>query len=175
MTGEEQELLRVATIGPAHGLRGDVRLQVHTDDPDSRLATGTEIVTDPPEAGPLTVEHLYLHSGQYHARFTGHTDRDAAQTLRGVSLLAPPVHEPDAWYPHQLRGLLARTPAGVDLGSIEGVRHMPAHDVLLLRTTAGEQVLVPFVSQIVPEVDVDAGTVTIDPPGGLLPEEEQEA
>lgn len=50
---------------------------------------------------------------------------------------------------------------------------MPAHDVLLLRTTAGEQVLVPFVSQIVPEVDVDAGTVTIDPPGGLLPEEEQ--
>lgn len=51
MTGEEQELLRVATIGPAHGLRGDVRLQVHTDDPDSRLATGTEIVTDSSEAG----------------------------------------------------------------------------------------------------------------------------
>ncbi len=162
-------LLRLATIGPAHGLRGDVRLLVHTDDPARRLAVGTTVHTDPAERGPLTVTALRVHRGAHHARFAGHEDRTAAEELRGVVLLGEPVPEPDAWYPHELRGLSAHSPAGDHLGVVEGVQHLPAQDVLVLRTPDGQSVLVPFVTQIVPEVDPDAGTVTIDAPAGLLP------
>src|SRR5690625_3719327 len=133
---EEPELLRLATIGPAHALSGQVRLIVHTDDPDGRLAPGSEIPTDPPEAGPLTVTDLRRHGTGLHARFAGHTDRSAAEALRGVVLLGPPVAEHEAWYPHELRGLRAVAPDGSVLGTIEGVQHLPAQDALVLRTRA---------------------------------------
>lgn len=169
---QQPDLLRVATVGPAHGLRGDVRLLLHTDDPQARLAPGMVVHTEPP-LGPLTVDHLFVHGGQYHVRFQGHQDRDAAEALRGTVLLAPPREGQDGWYTHQLRGLTARTPQGQALGTIVGVQHLPAQDVLVLRTRGGSEVLVPFVTQIVPEVDIPGGTITIDPPGGLLPQEVQ--
>lgn len=174
-TDAEDLLLRIATIGAAHGLRGDVRLQVHTEDPEQRLAPGTELHTDPPEHGPLTVEHLWVHKGAHHARFAGHLDRTAVESLRGVVLLGAPIEEPEAWYPHQLRGLRAVSVEGEELGVLEGVQHLPAQDVLLLRTLSGERVMVPFVREIVPEVDVPGGTVAIDAPPGLLPEPEPES
>lgn len=167
----EPDLLRLATIGPAHGLRGEVRLLVHTDDPEQRLAPGAQVVTEPADVGPLTVAALRTHRDQFHARFDGHSDRTAAEELRGVVLLAPPEPEPEAWYPHELRGLRARDAHGQEVGTVETVQHLPAQDVLVLRTTGGQQVLVPFVTEIVPEVDITGGTVTIAAPPGLLPEQ----
>src|SRR5699024_5978569 len=158
-------LLRIATIGAPHGLRGQVRLRLHTDDPAGRLAAGTTLTS---ESGPLTVASLQRRESQWYATFEGHPDRTAVEALRGIVLLAEPEPEPDAWYPHELAGLSAEDPGGHVLGRILGLEHYPAHDVLVLKETSGHRTLVPFVAAIVPEVDVAGGRVVIDPPHGLL-------
>lgn len=163
--------LRVATIGGAHGLRGDVKLALHTDEPEARFAAGSVLATDPPTAGPLTVEALRRQQTHWYVRFAGITDRTGAEALRGVVLLAEPradESEADAWYPHELAGLAAFRPSGAHLGQIEGIEYLPAQDVLVLREVTGERTLIPFVSAIVPVVDVPGGRVVIDAPGGLL-------
>lgn len=161
--------LTVARIGAAHGLRGEVRLDVRTDSPQRRLVPGAAFATDPPAAGPLTIAQVRRERDSWFATFAEATDRTAAEALRGIVLVAPPAEpEEDAWYPHELAGLAAERPDGTPLGQIEGLEHLPAHDVLVLRERTGERTLVPFVRAIVPVVDVGAGRVVIDPPGGLL-------
>jgi len=162
--------LVVARIGRAHGLRGEVVLEVRTDDPERRLAPGAQLRTDPPEAGPLRVESLRTHSGQLLVRFAEASDRTAAEALRGTELLVDveASDEEDAWYPHELRGLRAERADGTVLGELEGVEHLPAQDALVLREPDGTRTLVPFVAAIVPLVDVVGGRVVLDPPGGLL-------
>lgn len=158
----------MATLGAPHGLSGDIRLRLHTDDPAGRLVVGAVFATDPATAGPLEVVAVAARGGTVHARFAGHADRTAAEALKGVVLLADPEPEDDAWYPHELIGLAAVRPDGTPLGAIEGVRHLPAHDMLVLAEPGGARTLVPFVEQIVPEVDAGAGRVVIDAPHGLL-------
>ena len=84
-----------------------------------------------------------------------------------MRLLVEEHEEEDAWYPHQLKGLKALTPKGEELGTVSGVRFGSAQDLLLVRTPEGT-VMVPFVAQIVPEVDLESGVVTIDAPPGLF-------
>lgn len=163
------QMVRIATVGAAHGLSGQVRLQLHTDNPDERLARGSRLSTDPSEPGPLTVSMLRSAQDQWYAKFEGVTDRTAAEALRGVVLLAEEdTAEPGAWYPRQLRGLRAEDRAGNSLGVVADVRHLPAQDALVLREESGATTLIPFVAPIVPVVDVAAGRVVIDPPPGLL-------
>jgi 16S rRNA processing protein RimM len=159
----------VARIGRAHGLAGEVRLDVRTDSPRRRLAPGTRLRTDPEAAGPLTVDRLREDRGAWFVRFTEVRDRDQAGALRGVALVAPAAgDEADAWYAHELAGLEAVLPDGTSVGRIEGLEHLPMQDLLVLREPTGERTLVPFVRAIVPEVDVPGGRVVVDPPGGLL-------
>ncbi|MBD8079296.1 ribosome maturation factor RimM [Cellulosimicrobium arenosum] len=162
--------LTVARVGRAHGLRGEVALDVRTDDPTGRLSAGTVLTTRPAERGPLTVLTSREHQGRLLVRFDGVDDRSAAEGLRGVELVveAEASDEEDAWYPHELAGLRARDRDGRDLGRVEGLEHLPAHDALVLREPDGARTLVPFVRQIVPVVDVPGGFVVLDPPGGLL-------
>lgn len=162
--------LVVARIARAHGLRGEVVLEVRTDEPDERLAVGAVLRTDPPEAGPLRVVGTRLHSGRLLVRFAEAPDRTAAEALRGVELVveADASDEPDAWYPHELAGLEARHLDGTVLGTVDGIEHLPAHDALVLLEPGGARTLVPFVEAIVPVVDVAGGFVVLDPPGGLL-------
>lgn len=168
-SGEDDLYLRLATVGAARGLAGQVRLRLHTDDPRARLAVGTTVITEPAEAGPLTVASLSQVQRHWYATFTGVTDRTAAEALHGVLLLAPPdTAEPEAWYPHQLAGLRAERVDGTLLGTIDGVEHLPAQDALVLMEVGGARTLVPFVTEIVPVVDVRGGRVVLDPPGGLL-------
>lgn len=166
----EPDLVRVATLGAAHGLAGDVRLQLHTDAPGTRLVPGARFVTDPASAGPLEVSAVVVRNGTTYAKFAGHPDRTAAEALRGTVLLAEPLLEDDddAWYPEQLAGLQARRPDGEVVGTIAGVQHLPAQDALVLLEPDGARTLVPFVAAIVPTVDVDGGFVVIDAPHGLL-------
>jgi 16S rRNA processing protein RimM len=164
------ELVRVATLGAAHGLKGDVRLQLHTDDPTGRLLPGTRFTTDPAGVGPLVLSAVVERGGSTFARFEGYPDRTAVETIRGTVLLAPPStdDEPDAWYPEQLTGLEARRPDGTVIGTVTGVQHLPAQDALVLRETDGARTLIPFVTAIVPTVDVAGGFVVVDAPLGLL-------
>lgn len=162
--------LTVARIGRAHGLRGEVALDLRTDTPEDRLAVGTVLQTVPASAGPLTVERTRVQQGRWHVAFAEVDGRDAAEALRGVELVveSDASDEEDAWYPHELAGLRAEHVDGRVLGEIVGLEHLPAHDMLVLREPTGERTLVPFVRAIVPVVDVPGGRVVLDPPGGLL-------
>ena len=162
--------LTVARVGKAHGLRGEVVLDLRTDEPEERLAVGERLETRPAATGPLTVATVRVHQGRWLVGFEGVRDRTAAEALRGVELVVEveASDEEDAWYPHELVGLRAEDLDGRTLGRIDGLEHLPAHDVLVLRETGGVRTLVPFVRQIVPLVDVAGGRVVLDPPGGLL-------
>lgn len=162
--------LVVARVGRAHGLRGEVGLDLRTDAPEERLAVGLTLSTEPPEAGPLTVTAARVHQGRWLVSFAEVADRTAAEALRGVELVveADVSDEEDAWYPHELQGLRAELEDGTVVGEVTGLEHLPAHDALVVRETGGERTLVPFVRAIVPEVDVAGGRVVLTPPGGLL-------
>lgn len=163
--------LTVARIGRAHGLRGEVALDLRTDNPEARLAVGQALGTDPAAAGPLTVVRTRDQHGRWFATFAEVSDRSAAEALQGVELVVDAAgdEEEDAWYPHELTGLRAEHVDGRLLGTIAGLEHLPAHDVLVLvEEGSGARTLVPFVRAIVPVVDVPGGRVVLDPPGGLL-------
>lgn len=165
--------LVVARAGRPHGLRGEVALEVRTDDPGRRLAVGARLRTDP-DVGVLTVASSREHQGRPLVAFAEAADRTAAEALRGVLLLVdvdpddPAEVEEDAWHRSQLVGLRATTVDGRDVGEVVGLEHLPAQDALVVRQPSGATALVPFVRAIVPEVDVAGGRVVLDPPGGLL-------
>lgn len=172
----------VATIGKAHGLRGETALILRTDQPEERLAPGTVYRVDAP-TGPrtLTVAATRVSNGRWYARFEEVADRTAAEELRGVDLALEVDTEeeadadPDAWYPSELKGLaVRRIDDGEELGTVVDLLHYPAQDLLVVRTGQGRRVMLPFVEELVPEVDLDQQVVLADPPGGLfedLPED----
>ncbi|MEU8340195.1 16S rRNA processing protein RimM [Actinomadura meyerae] len=167
------EPLVVGRIGRPHGVRGEVTIDVRTDEPDTRFAAGTRIATDPGTAGPLTIERTRWHSGRLLVRFTGIGDRDAAEALRGTWLVVdpgdiPPSTDPDDFHDQELIGLSVVTADGTDVGEVADILHH-GQDLLVVRGPAGEA-LVPFVAALVPEVDVPGGRLVIDPPPGLLDE-----
>lgn len=165
-------LLTVARIGRAHGLRGELALDVRTDDPVARLTVGSPLRTEPAARGPLTIVGRREQHGRWYVTFAEASDRTAAEALRGVELVVDVADEgaddEEAWYPHELAGLRAEHVDGRLLGEIIGLEHRPAHDMLVLREPDGARTQIPFVRAIVPVVDVPGGRVVLDPPGGLL-------
>jgi 16S rRNA processing protein RimM len=159
-----------------HGIRGEVSVEVRTDDPGQRFAVGSVLATDPSDAGPLTVASTRWHSGRLLVTFAGIADRTGAEPLRGVWLTvdadqAGSPGEPDEFHDHQLVGLTVVTTAGEQVGVVTDVRHH-GQDLLVIEPTAGShrrsEVLVPFVAAIAVDVDVAGGRMVIDPPAGLL-------
>jgi 16S rRNA processing protein RimM len=169
-------LVTVGRIGRAHGIRGEVSVDVRTDSPELRFADGARLTTEPAGAGPLVVAHTRWHSGRLLVRFDGVSDRAVAAGLRGVRLLAEVGEgelpdDPDEYFDHQLLGLRAVTATGDAVGDITDVLHLPGQDLLVVRRPDNRETLVPFVADIVPEVDLAAGRVVLDPPVGLLEDE----
>jgi len=163
----------VGRIGRPHGLKGEVTVEVRTDDPEGRLAPGTSVRTDPVAAGPLTIADGRVHSGRLLLSFEGYDDRGAAERLRGVLLVAEvdPAErpeDPEEFFDHQLVGVTVRTVAGEVVGAVHEVLHLPGQDVLAVRRPDGSEVLVPFVRSIVPTVDLAGAGIVVDPPPGLL-------
>jgi 16S rRNA processing protein RimM len=226
--------LVVGRITRPHGVRGEVSVEVRTDEPDRRFAVGHVLTTDPVAAGPLTVESMRWHSGRLLIQFAGVTDRNQADDLRGIWLTldsaeAGPSDDPDEFHDAELIGLAVVTTSGEPVGRVTDVRHF-GQDLLVIepgpagsspgpqagspraesapaesapaesapaesapaesaaaesaatgpvpagplaaggpaRRAPGSELLVPFVAAIVPEVDVAAGRLVIDPPPGLL-------
>jgi 16S rRNA processing protein RimM len=165
--------LVVGRIGRAHGIKGEVAVEVRTDEPELRLVPGAELATDPAAPGPLTIESGRVHSGRLLLRFEGVRDRTAAEGLRGVMLIAEVDPEelpddPEEFYDHQLIDLDVVTVDGTEVGRVAEVTHLPYQDLLVVRRPDGGEVLVPFVSEIVPEIDLDEQRAVIDPPPGLI-------
>ncbi|URM89460.1 ribosome maturation factor RimM [Streptomyces sp. MRC013] len=165
--------LVVARIGRAHGIKGEVTVEVRTDEPELRLAPGAVLATDPASAGPLTIESGRVHSGRLLLRFAGVRDRDAAETLRNVLLIAEVdpderPEEPDEYYDHQLVDLDVVLADGTEVGRISEVSHLPYQDLFVVERPDGGEVLIPFVEEIVTEVDLDGQRVVVAPPPGLI-------
>jgi len=161
----------IGRIGKAHGIRGDVTVEVRTDEPERRFAVGTALLST--HATPLVIADARDHSGRLLLRFEGIDDRNAAEALRGTMLEADidPTEMPqdeDEYYDRQLIGLAALRVNGQPLGTISDVVHLPGHDLLAVTHPTRGEVLVPFVHEIVTEVDLLEGRVMIDPPGGLF-------
>jgi 16S rRNA processing protein RimM len=162
----------VGRIGRPHGVRGEVTVEVRTDSPDQRFWPGAVLATDPPRSGGLVVAGVRWHSGRLLLAFDGTHDRTSAEALRDLLLVVEVAadarpEDPEEYYDHQLVGLSAWT-ATAEVGHVTDVLHLPAQDLLVIGTADGGQVLVPFVAEIVPEVDLAAGRIRIDPPDGLL-------
>jgi len=167
--------LRVGRLVKAHGLKGALKLDLYTDDPDRRFVPGATFALQVPTSSTwhgksLELAELRWYNGHAVAFFVGVSDRTEAETLVKAVLWvdqdpAEPA-EPDAWFDYQLVGLRALRD-GAEVGTVSRVDHLPAQDLLAIATPAGE-VLVPFVKAIVPAVDIDAGTVTLTPPVGLF-------
>jgi 16S rRNA processing protein RimM len=165
--------LVIGRIVRPHGIRGEVVVEVTTDEPSARFFAGAVLATEPSSAGPLTVEAARPHQGRLIVAFDGVLDRTGAEALRDVRLCVdsadlPPPEDPDEYHDFQLVGLRAVAESGEALGEVVGVEHGPAADLLVLARPSGGRALVPFVKAIVPSVDLTAGRVVLTPPEGLL-------
>jgi 16S rRNA processing protein RimM len=178
--------LRVGRLVKAHGLKGALKVELYTDDPARRFTPGATFTLQVPTTSPwhgksLELVELRWYNTHAVAFFKDVVDRTGAESLVKAILWVEqdaselPVEE-DAWYDHQLVGL-AVLRDGVRVGTVNRIDHLPAQDLLTVKTADGE-VLVPFVKAIVPSVDIEGGTLTVTPPPGLfeqLPDDEPEA
>ena len=168
--------LRVARLVKAHGLKGGLKLEVYTDDPQLRFQPGNEFILQVPQDSPWFGKSIRLSAirevnSSPVAFFEGVDDRSQAETL--VKAILWVEHDPstrptekDAWFDHELVGLRVMR-NGVELRTVIRVDHMPAQDLLVI-SSAGAEVLLPFVSAFVPVVNIEDGVLEITPPGGLF-------
>ncbi|MCA2190970.1 ribosome maturation factor RimM [Nonomuraea cavernae] len=164
--------LVVGRIGRPHGVRGEVTVEVRTDDPELRLAVGASVETDPADRGPLVIESRRWHKSMLLLAFAGVTDRGAADELRGTMLVidsaqVAPSDDPDEFHDHQLIGLTVETGSGEVVGEVTDVLHH-GQDLLVVRRGGQDDALIPFVKPLVPEVDLEGGRLVVTPPEGLL-------
>jgi 16S rRNA processing protein RimM len=189
-------LLVVGHIGKPHGIRGEVLVTVRTDEPEERFVAGSVFTTEVPRdrrvsTGPATapvpgtapaeykvpaellLESLRWHQGRVIAQFEGVYDRNTADALRGVLLqvdssTVTSPDDPDEFNDHELLGLSVVSVDGTALGTVDRIDHAPSSDLIVLNKTDGGTALIPFVTAMVPTVDVAGGRVVVDLPEGLL-------
>jgi 16S rRNA processing protein RimM len=162
----------VGRIGRPHGVRGDATVEVRTDEPERRFAPGSSLQTDRSDPSCLVVGGHRWHSGRLLVHFEGVDDRTAIEALRGTVLsveidLSERPSDPNEYYDHQLVGLTVVDQAGEVLGVVAEVVH-GAQDLLVVSRPLGGEALVPFVTALVPDVDLTAGRVVTSLPEGLL-------
>jgi 16S rRNA processing protein RimM len=169
----------IGRVGKPHGIRGEVTVEVRTDEPDRRFAAGTTMRAERPSGSSapwpeLTVTSTRWHQSTLLVRFEELGDRSTAESARGLLLHATvradeSPDDPEEFYDHQLVGLTAHDDTGRALGEVSAVLH-GAQDLLQIRTLDGREALVPFVAALVPEVDLPGGRVVIlDRPGLVAP------
>ena len=158
--------LLVGRIGRAHGILGEATIEVRTDEPDRRFAIGNKLQSD--AHGELTIISGRVHNGILLLGFEGFTDRNAIEKLRNVLLYCDvDINEPgideDDYHVLQLIGCAAHLESGDLVGEVTDVINLPGQDLLAIKTDAGE-ILIPFVRQLVPVVDIAARKVVVIPP-----------
>ncbi|WP_327119947.1 ribosome maturation factor RimM [Nocardia sp. NBC_01730] len=169
--------LVVGRVAKSHGVRGELVVEVRTDEPEARFAPGSTLrgrLARSGEVRDFTVESAREHSGRLLVFLTGVADRTAADALRGMLFLVdsadlPPSGDPDEFYDYELEGLEVQLTDGTVVGSVREVLHSAAGELLSVRAADdGREILIPFVTAIVPAVSLADRLVVIDPPEGLL-------
>jgi len=172
----------VGRIGRAHGLKGEVSIEPRTDEPERRFAEGSVLAVENPMGGPphgadrptaLTVKATRWHQSRLLVTFEEVQDRNQAEAVRGLVVVATidasdTPEDPDEFYDHQLVGLNVLTTSGQEVGEVAEVVHSSAQDLLSIRAVDGREILVPFVAQLVPQVDVPGGRIVVEDLPGLL-------
>ncbi|QIS14604.1 ribosome maturation factor RimM [Nocardia arthritidis] len=169
--------LVVGRVAKSHGVRGELVVEIRTDEPEARFAPGARLRGRLPRAKEVrdfTVESAREHSGRLLVFLAGVSDRAAADALRGLLFVVdsadlPPSDDPDEYYDHELEGLTVQLTDGTPVGTVREVLHSAAGELLSVRAAEdGREILIPFVTAIVPTVSIADGLVVIDPPEGLL-------
>ena len=158
--------LLVGRIGKAHGILGEATIEVRTDDAATRFALGATVETD--KGKSLTIDSVRVHNGILLLGFEGITDRNGIESFRDTFLYAEvdidaPGEDEDDYHVLQLIGCVANLEDGTKFGEVTDVLNLPGQDVLAIKTSSGE-VLVPFVRQLVPVVDIKEKLVVVIPP-----------
>ena len=179
----------VGRVGKPHGLKGELSVELRTDEPELRFAAGTSLTTQTPRAtapsAPGRPRALRVRSTRWHqsrllVTFEEVTDRNQADAVRGLLLLSDvdaseAPADPDEFYDHQLVGLKVVTVNGDPVGELAEIVHGSAQDLLSVRAQDGREILVPFVTELVPTVDVPNNKIVVeDRPGLLAPAVEDE-
>lgn len=163
--------LMIGRVVKSHGIKGEVAVEVTTDEPEIRFALGEVLKgVQGKKEHRLTIQTARVHQGRLLIKFEEIPDRTQADSLRGTKFMAPPLENPEGeegFYDHELEGLKVMQD-GNQIGVVTGVMHGPAGEILEVELEGGKEALVPFVHEIVPEVDLDEGIVVITPPEGLL-------
>jgi 16S rRNA processing protein RimM len=173
-------LVTVGRIGRPHGVRGELTIEVRTDEPERRFADGAVLVTDSAEHPQVVVEGTRWHQSTLLLTLVGIADRNQAESLRNVVLqvevdaFEKPQDE-DEFYDHQLKGMLVVTADGDTIGTVTDVAHLPAQDVLVIAGEGDRELFVPFVRDIVPVVDLISRSITVTPPPGLFDLDSQDS
>jgi 16S rRNA processing protein RimM len=175
--GAETIEVVIGRIGKPHGVRGEVTVELRTDEPERRFAPGTRVRVERPHGQAarwpaLTVAATRWHQSTLLVTFEELTDRTTAEIARGHLVFATVAadespDDPDEFYDHQLVGLVVEDLEGHALGKVTGLLH-GAQDLLEIRTTDGRDALVPFVAALVPEVDLRGGRVVVADRPGLV-------
>lgn len=169
----------VGRIGKPHGLRGEVTVELRTDEPERRFAPSTTLLADPPRGSASAHRSLSVASTRWHQQtllvtFNEIADRTAAEAARGIMLSAliaadATPEDPEEFYDHQLIGVDVLNLEGELIGTITGITH-GAQDLLQIKATDERDTLVPFVAALVPTVDLKAGHLVVaDRPGLVSP------
>lgn len=170
--------LRVGRLVKVHGLKGAFKLELYTDTPQERFFAGAKLQLQVPPDSPwhgksVVVREMRWHNQVPYLFLEDITNRSDAETLvKAILLIDKPIAElpaePESWYDHQLVGLRVLR-GDAEIGRVKRVEHLPGQDVLVI-ALGDRDVLLPFVSQFVPEVRIESGELVIQPPGGLFEE-----
>ena len=179
MQGTNAADVRVARIGKPHGIRGEVTVEVFTDSPETRFTPGIQLTVEvSPAATQVAFDHLTVEKARWNKKilllkFEEFSDRNTAEALRDSELYAPavnPLDQDEGWYAQDLMGMAVHeTSASTSaIGEVTDLITGSAQDLLEITLADGNEVLLPFVEEIVPEIDEVNGVVIITPPPGLL-------
>lgn len=162
--------LVVARIGRPHGVKGEVTVEVRTDSPQERFATGNRLITDRDNPSELVVSAARVHAGTWLLTFQGVLDRDQAEELRGVMLSSEvdidAGSEDGSFHVAELIGCKV-IDSGQELGEVDEVISLPGQDLLSVKTTQGER-LIPMVKEFIVEIDRESKRITVNLPEGML-------
>ena len=167
--------LVVARIGRAHGVRGEVTIEIRTDKPEERFFEGALLETQPSNWGPLKIASVRNHNGTLLLSFDGRDDRNSAEELRNVLLLADvevdtDKLDEDEFHASEILGCVAVLESGQVLGKVVDILQLPSQDTLVVNRDdeSGEEILIPFVRKHVPEIDLEKKILIVRDMEGLI-------
>jgi 16S rRNA processing protein RimM len=170
VTVPARDLVCVAAVAAAHGVRGALKLKSFTAEPESVAAYGP--LFDGQGRRLFEIRLLGQAGGALIAQAQGIATRDAAEALRGQRLYVPrsrlPAVEEDEFYHADLLGLDVVDGEGRPLGKVRAIHDFGAGDLLDILGADGASLVVPFTREVVPMVDIAARRVTVLPPPEVL-------